>query len=310
MSISAAAKYMGKSRQFVQKRIKRYAESKTVDDLPNRGLVRTTTKRQDKTIIRLFERNPDLTLKKGQEKLAQKNIIISLMTIRRRLLEHGVAWRNTRMKPLLNEKHIEKRLEWAKENLNRDWRDVIFTDEASFWAWVPRRKAWSKRGNPVLQRSIKHPVKLHVWGCFNARGFGILYLFTNTLTAQLMTEIYQKCLLPSAHKWFGRNNDSWILQEDNDPKHCSRICKAWKAENGIRRLSWPSQSPDANPIENVWAFIKHRLQGKRVFTLKQLSRQIKTIWRSLPESYAENLVASMRHRCQAILDNNGDWTVY
>lgn len=63
MSISAAAKYMGKSRQFVQKWIKRYAESKTVDDLPNRGLVRTTTKRQDKTIIRLFERNPDLTLK-------------------------------------------------------------------------------------------------------------------------------------------------------------------------------------------------------------------------------------------------------
>ena len=102
----------------------------------------------------------------------------------------------------------------------------------------------------------------------------------------------------------------WILQEDNDPKHRSRLCTDWKQENGIITLDWPSQSPDANPIKNVWAYIKQKLRGKRAFTLKQLCREIQRIWRALPLEYAENLVDSMPRRCQAIIDAGGDWTSY
>lgn len=125
-----------------------------------------------------------------------------------------------------------------------------------------------------------------------------------------MLSIYKRGLLTSAKKMFGVDNAEWILQEDNDPKHRSRLCTSWKAENGITTLDWPSQSPDANPIENVWSVIKRKLAGKRVFTLTQLSRKIREIWRSLPIEYAEKLVESMPNRCQAILNNNGDWTLY
>lgn len=40
-----------------------------------------------------------------------------------------------------------------------------------------------------------------------------------------------------------------------------------KAENDI---DWPAQSPDANPIENVWSIFKRKFEGKRVYTLMQL----------------------------------------
>ncbi|EFN81406.1 Transposable element Tcb2 transposase, partial [Harpegnathos saltator] len=73
---------------------------------------------------------------------------------------------------------------------------------------------------------------------------------------------------------------------------------------------WPSQSPDANPIENVWAYIKQKLRGKRVFTLKQLSREIRCIWKALPLEYAENLVDSMPRRYQTIIDADDGWTRY
>ncbi|GJQ87379.1 hypothetical protein Trydic_g3738 [Trypoxylus dichotomus] len=43
--------------------------------------------------------------------------------------------------------------------MTRDWQNVIFSDESSFWAFSPQRKAWSVRGRPMLQRSVKHPLK-------------------------------------------------------------------------------------------------------------------------------------------------------
>lgn len=45
-------------------------------------------------------------------------------------------------------------------------------------------------------------------------------------------------------KIFSHQNDFWILQEENDPKHRSRLCTVWKAVIG------------ANLIDNVWAWMK------------------------------------------------------
>ena len=194
-------------------------------------------------------------------------------------------------------------MEWARENVDHDWDNVVFSDESSFWAWTLIKRAWSVRGSPVIER-IKHPIEVHVWVHFNVQGFCI---FTDNLNAQKMLKLYQRGLLVSVKRWFHGTRDQWVLQEDNDPKHRSRLCTEWKARNGINVFDW---SPDANPIENVWSFIKHKLRGKRILKLKTLVRSIRKISRSLPVAYAETLVESMHRRCQAILDNGDDWTYY
>lgn len=310
MSYGAAAKYMKKSKAFVSKWVKRYSEVKNVDDLPDRGSVQKTTKKEDKMILRVFEKNPCLSLRGGQAVLLKKGLNISCYTIRRRLLAYKVKFRSTITKPLLSEKHVEKRLAWAKGNLDRYWDNVIFSDEASFWAKSSIRRVWSTQANRLIERTVKHPVKVHVWGCFSKQGFGTLHIFTKNLDAAKMVKIYERALLPSAQKWFTRKNENWLLQEDNDPKHRSKLCTAWKQENDVDVLDWPSQSPDANPIENVWALIKFKLRGKKIWTVKQLIRQIRLIWRFLSEDYAVTLVESMPRRCQSIIDNGGDWTTY
>ncbi|RHZ43951.1 hypothetical protein Glove_794g2 [Diversispora epigaea] len=70
------------------------------------------------------------------------------------------------------------------------------------------------------------------------------------LNANFMCKVYKKELLPSASKFFSGDNLDWFLQEDNDPKHRSKICAKWKAEKKIKVLPWSSMSPDQNLIEN------------------------------------------------------------
>lgn len=62
-------------------------------------------------------------------------------------------------------------------------------------------------------------------------------------------------------------------------------------------------------VYKIWSAMKLKLQ-KRVLTIKQLTRQLRNIWNSVSSTMAENLVESMTRRCQAIMENCGDWTAY
>lgn len=120
MSYAAAAKYMRKSKAFICKWVQRYKQTKTVDDLPERGSIGKVSPKADKMIVKLFSRNPDLTLRQGAAKLKQKGLDISYEAIRTHLRASDIKWRSTVKKPMLNEKHVTKRLAWAEDNIDRD----------------------------------------------------------------------------------------------------------------------------------------------------------------------------------------------
>ena len=130
--------------------VERYRDTKTVDDLTGKRETRATSSEEDKMVVALFKRNPTLRLREAKAKRAEEGLHVSINTIRRRLPEGKVQYHPTRHKPLLSEVHMEKRLAWNTENVDRDWSNVLFSDEASFWAWIPIKRAWSAAGERFL----------------------------------------------------------------------------------------------------------------------------------------------------------------
>lgn len=74
-------------------------------------------------------------------------------------------------------------------------------------------------------------------------------------------KILQNQLIPSSRALFP--DGDFIFQEDNDPKHASHLCRNYLESKNMTRMDWPAQSPDLNPIENLWAILNGKAKDRR-----------------------------------------------
>ena len=79
------------------------------------------------------------------------------------------------------------------------------------------------------------------------------------------------------------------------------ICKNRK----INVLDWPSQSPDLNPIENLWKELNFRTKSRKVNTEEELYEVLPKEWNTIDSSFLQKLVDSMPDRCQNVIKNKG-----
>ena len=112
--------------------------------------------------------------------------------------------------------------------------------------------------------TVKHGGgNLMLWGCFLAKGIGRLHRIEGRMNGAMYREILGDNLLPSLRALkMGRG---WVIQHDNDPKHLAKAPKAWLKKKH-------SQSPDLNPIENLWRELKLRVAKRQPRNLKDLER--------------------------------------
>lgn len=278
------------------------------------GRPRKTTNRTDNLIIQKVKKDPFITSSKIAATLP---IQISDRTIRRRLNDASLPARRPAKKPLISIRNQKKRLQFAKEHLHwteMKWRTVLFSDESKFNVFGSDGMRYVRRPpNKRLQaryctKTVKHGGgSVMVWGCFSAAGVGPLHRINGIMDQYMYKDILETVMLPYAEYEMPLR---WIFQHDNDPKHSSRVVKSWLAQNDVAVMQWPPQSPDLNPIENLWEIVNQRINRENCTNTNILYNRLEEAWKSIPQHFIDNLISSMRRRCQAVIKNKGFATKY
>ena len=102
----------------------------------------------------------------------------------------------------------------------------------------------------------------------------------------------------------------WL--DDGAKYHTSKTTTAYRKSMGIERMDWPAQSPDLNPIENIWHLMKMRIlkQRHRITTKEEMKRVLLEEWNKIPLKYIRKLISDMSKRREEIIKNRGGSTHY
>lgn len=249
------------------------------------------------------------------------NKAVSDRTVRRALRRIGLVSAVKQKKPALSDKNVKARLKFCKDHKNwtiEDWKRVIWSDETKINRFQSDGKEyfWHRSDERIQRHQVKQTVKhggghLMAWGCFTWWNLGPLVKIDGimkkedylSLLRDNLPDVVDECVYPV---------DEIVFQHDGDPKHTAIIVKKWLADQQFQTMQWPAQSPDLNPIENLWAIVKRMLSHyeRAPTNMAELWERVNTEWAKIPPQTIQNLVESMPKRIESVLANKGLWTKY
>ena len=111
---------------------------------------------------------------------------------------------------------------------------------------------------------------------------------------------------------FMEGHDCTHFLQDSAPCHTSKLVKKWFADRPhITLIKWPGNSPDLNPIENAWNWMKVKLRESMATNMEDWKRDIVRLWVTrMDDRYLQALVESMPRRMTQVLQKEGAMTKY
>lgn len=291
--------------------IKKYEKHGTIHDLSRSGRPNSLSSSIHEKIDDMLKADNELTTANILNELCKQGITTTKSSVSKAIKRIGWTAKTTRYCQLIRQPNKQKRLDFCNHLLstNETFKDIIFTDEAMVQLNPAHRKTYHKAEEARRFRpKPKHPIKVFVWGGISTQGATNVVIFTGIMDAELYTKILSAALLPFMRKF---PEITFRFQQDNDPKHTSRVAKDYLARNGINWWCTPAESPDLNPIERVWSHLKQYLTYTVKPHIKEtLVNGIKQFWREkLTIMQCRKYINHIRRVVPVIIEKQGEAVV-
>lgn len=157
----------------VAKIVQKYKKTGIVLNQKGQGRKKKTTQRIDRAIVKMAQNNRRLSGPKITSEIKKQfGIDVNPQTIRNRLNDAGFKGKKAVKKPLLSNKNVKRRLNWAKEHklwTEEQWKRVIWSDETRILLFGSDGiiRTWQKPGERLKLACLKPTVKHGGGLCYN-----------------------------------------------------------------------------------------------------------------------------------------------
>lgn len=215
---------------------------------------------------------------------------------------------------LLRPQNREKRLAFAlryRDDVDTI-RNVLWSDETSVQCYPQKRKisvivhsSTADVDIPFAPAVQQGGFKVMFWGCFSFHAIGPLLEIEGTIDQHS----YLKLIKDEVEPQLNASEVPLTYMQDNARPHTAKIVTRYLGEKNIPTLNWPPQSPDLNPIKNIWHIIKQDLYTQSTFPKNRtdLIDRVFKIWEKIDKPLLETLSKSVTHRLYAVAAAKGGW---
>lgn len=274
--------------------------------------------RARRRLIRFVDRYPKETL--ASLSTPSKSGTLLSTTTTRKYLKKGERYAfRPRKKPHLKPEHKKERHRWAK--IRRYWKDedwgcICWSDESTFeigydatppWVRRPKGKAYESKYLKPTFKSGRSSVG--VWGCISSNFKGPLVILRQGERMnqhRYLNEVMKPHGIPFFEKvWEAEGGAYWM--DDGARYHTTKAVRAHCEKQGLIRMPWPAQSPDLNPIENIWRLMKVRISKRRhrIQSIEEMERVLLEEWDRITPEDCRKCIASMPRRMELVCKNKG-----
>mgnify|MGYP006277532631 CR=1 FL=1 len=237
---------------------------------------------------------------------------ISEATTLRALHHLGYTWHLPTKKKLTSQQRAA-RVEFASDHLYDDWGEVWSFDKAYFNLYHHQNRYWihvDREEDVEYRRLTRAQEKISVGvACALSRGKKARLCFLPSgWNAKNIIKEFDNTIYKDLKRARGKRDKNKLVKMilDNDGRHHQA---RWNRHMSKRRICqirpWPANSPDLNPIENVFPWMKSYVEARQPSTRPELVTLIEEAWMSYPTEATVNLMDSMPNRLQGVIEGAG-----